>query len=122
MIVDEIGTKEEVAAVKGSAQRGIVFIGTAHGVALANPDLNALVGGTQSVILSDAVARYGTVLAHSSPTHMGIRVIAGEEPPGVDSQFLAISCSSSQATGMYVQNSMCIKLRSSTLRMILWAM
>lgn len=63
VVVDEIGTAQEVAAVKGSAQRGIVFIGTAHGVALANlianPDLNALVGGTQSVILSDAVARRG---------------------------------------------------------------
>ncbi|KAK9834996.1 hypothetical protein WJX81_003102 [Elliptochloris bilobata] len=61
VVVDEIGTAQEAAAVKGSAQRGVVFIGTAHGIALANlianPDLNLLVGGTQTVTLSDAEAR-----------------------------------------------------------------
>jgi len=60
-VVDEIGNAKEAAAVKGSAQRGVVFIGTAHGVALgnlvANPELNSLVGGTQAVILSDVEAR-----------------------------------------------------------------
>lgn len=61
VVVDEIGNAKEAAAVKGSAQRGVVFIGTAHGVALgnlvANPELNSLVGGTQAVILSDVEAR-----------------------------------------------------------------
>lgn len=68
-MVDEIGTAQEAAAVKGSAQRGVIFIGTAHGVALsnlvANPDLNSLVGGTQAVILGDEAARRAApVLTH----------------------------------------------------------
>lgn len=61
LMVDEIGTAQEAAAVRGSAQRGVVLIGTAHGVALANlvanPDLNSLVGGTQAVMLGDDMAR-----------------------------------------------------------------
>jgi len=43
-VVDEIGSSEEVRAVKSIAQRGVMLVGTAHGVSLSslitNPELN----------------------------------------------------------------------------------
>ena len=60
-MVDEISNAAEVAAVKGIAQRGIVMVGTAHGTSLEaliiNPELNPLVGGVHTVIVSDMQAR-----------------------------------------------------------------
>ncbi len=57
VIVDEIGTEEESFAARTIAERGVQLIGTAHGVILENilknPTLSDLVGGIQSVILSD---------------------------------------------------------------------
>ena len=61
IVVDEIGSAAEVAAVRGIAQRGIAMVGTAHGTDLssfiANPDLNSLIGGIHQVTLGDVEAK-----------------------------------------------------------------
>lgn len=61
IIIDEIGTEFEAAAAKTIAERGVQLIGTAHGNVLENlirnPVLVDLVGGVQSVTLSDEEAR-----------------------------------------------------------------
>ena len=68
VVVDEIGSPAEAAAVRGIAQRGVAMVGTAHGTdlssLLANPDLNSLIGGVHQVTLGDAEARSG-------PGHIG---------------------------------------------------
>lgn len=66
IIVDEIGTEAEAAAARTIAERGVQLIGTAHGNSLenliANPTLSDLVGGIQTVTLSDEEAkRRGTM-------------------------------------------------------------
>ncbi|KAL3153362.1 hypothetical protein ABBQ38_011703 [Trebouxia sp. C0009 RCD-2024] len=62
VVVDEIGSPAEAAAVRGIAQRGIAMVGTAHGTDLssliANPDLNSLIGGVHQVTLGDLEARH----------------------------------------------------------------
>ena len=61
IIVDEIGTEAEAAAARTIAERGVQLIGTAHGNTLENlimnPTLSDLVGGVQTVTLSDDEAR-----------------------------------------------------------------
>ena len=61
IIVDEIGTAAEAAAARTIAERGVQLIGTAHGNTLENlvmnPTLSDLVGGVQTVTLSDDEAR-----------------------------------------------------------------
>jgi stage III sporulation protein SpoIIIAA len=61
IIVDEIGTEAEAAAARTIAERGVQLIGTAHGNTLdnliMNPTLSDLVGGVQTVTLSDEEAR-----------------------------------------------------------------
>ena len=64
VIVDtsnEIGTELEAAAARTIAERGVQLIATAHGQTLenllVNPTLNDLLGGIQSVTLSDEEAR-----------------------------------------------------------------
>lgn len=61
IIVDEIGTAAETAAARTIAERGVQLVGTAHGNTLenlvANPTLSDLVGGVQTVTLSDEEAR-----------------------------------------------------------------
>ena len=61
IIVDEIGTEAEAAAARTIAERGVQLIGTAHGGSLENlilnPTLSDLVGGVQTVTLSDEEAR-----------------------------------------------------------------
>jgi len=61
IIIDEIGTDLEAAAARTSAERGVQLIATAHGNSLENlimnPTLSDLVGGIQSVTLSDEEAR-----------------------------------------------------------------
>eukprot|EP00026_Physarum_polycephalum_P002441 Phypoly_transcript_02447.p1 GENE.Phypoly_transcript_02447~~Phypoly_transcript_02447.p1 ORF type:complete len:756 (+),score=77.56 Phypoly_transcript_02447:1-2268(+) len=56
IVVDEIGTTQEVEAAKTIAQRGVAMVGTAHGedlhTLLKNPTLRGLIGGVQQVILS----------------------------------------------------------------------
>lgn len=61
IIIDEIGTNAEAEAARTIAERGVVLIGTAHGITLenlvSNPTLSDLVGGIQSVILGDDEAK-----------------------------------------------------------------
>lgn len=61
IIIDEIGTDLEAAAARTIAERGVQLIATAHGNSLENliqnPTLSDLVGGVQSVTLSDEEAR-----------------------------------------------------------------
>jgi hypothetical protein len=75
IVIDEIGTELEAAAARTIAERGVQLIATAHGQTLenlmVNPVLNDLLGGIQSVTLSDEEARRrGTqksVLERKSP-------------------------------------------------------
>ncbi len=61
IVIDEIGTEQEALAARTIAERGVQLIGTAHGNSLENllmnPTLSDLVGGIQSVTLSDEEAR-----------------------------------------------------------------
>jgi stage III sporulation protein SpoIIIAA len=61
IVIDEIGTELEAAAARTIAERGVQLIATAHGQTLenllVNPTLNDLLGGIQTVTLSDEEAR-----------------------------------------------------------------
>lgn len=61
IIIDEIGRELEAQAARTIAERGVQLIGTAHGNTLENllrnPTLSDLVGGIESVTLSDDEAR-----------------------------------------------------------------
>lgn len=61
VVIDEIGTELEAMAARTIAERGVQLIGTAHGITLENlmlnPTLSDLMGGIQSVTLSDEEAR-----------------------------------------------------------------
>ena len=61
IIIDEIGREQEAVAARTIAERGVQLIGTAHGGTLENlllnPTLSDLVGGIESVTLSDEEAR-----------------------------------------------------------------
>lgn len=61
IIIDEIGRQLEAEAARTIAERGVQLIGTAHGNSLdnlmMNPTLADLIGGIQSVTLSDEEAR-----------------------------------------------------------------
>ncbi len=75
VVIDEIGTELEAAAARTIAERGVQLIGTAHGQTLENlllnPTLSDLVGGIQTVTLSDEEARkrgsQKTVLERKAP-------------------------------------------------------
>jgi stage III sporulation protein SpoIIIAA len=75
IVIDEIGRELEAEAARTIAERGVQLIGTAHGNTLENlllnPTLSDLVGGIESVTLSDEEAhRRGTqktVLERRSP-------------------------------------------------------
>ena len=75
IIIDEIGTELEAYAARTIAERGVQLIGTAHGTSLENllmnPTLSDLVGGIQTVTLSDEEARrrgtQKTVLERKAP-------------------------------------------------------
>jgi stage III sporulation protein SpoIIIAA len=61
IVIDEIGTELEAQAARTIAERGVQLIATAHGNTLENlmlnPTLCDLVGGVQTVTLSDEEAR-----------------------------------------------------------------
>ena len=61
IVIDEIGRELEALAARTIAERGVQLIGTAHGNTLQNllinPTLADLVGGIESVTLSDEEAR-----------------------------------------------------------------
>jgi stage III sporulation protein SpoIIIAA len=75
IVIDEIGRELEATAARTIAERGVQLIGTAHGNTLENlllnPTLSDLVGGIESVTLSDEEARrrgtQKTVLERRSP-------------------------------------------------------
>jgi hypothetical protein len=61
IVIDEIGTEMESVAARTIAERGVQLVGTAHGNTLdnlmMNPTLADLIGGIQSVTLSDEEAK-----------------------------------------------------------------
>ena len=61
IVIDEIGRELEAIAARTIAERGVQLIGTAHGNTLENlllnPTLSDLIGGIESVTLSDEEAR-----------------------------------------------------------------
>ncbi|HKZ54621.1 MAG TPA: R3H domain-containing nucleic acid-binding protein [Anaerolineales bacterium] len=61
IVIDEIGRELEAAAARTIAERGVQLVGTAHGNSLENlllnPTLSDLIGGIESVTLSDEEAR-----------------------------------------------------------------
>ncbi|HEY8735568.1 MAG TPA: R3H domain-containing nucleic acid-binding protein [Candidatus Dormibacteraeota bacterium] len=61
IVIDEIGTELEAGAARTIAERGVQLVATAHGSSLenllVNPTLNDLLGGIQTVTLSDEEAR-----------------------------------------------------------------
>jgi hypothetical protein len=75
IIIDEIGRELEAEAARTIAERGVQLVGTAHGNSLENillnPTLADLVGGIESVTLSDEEARrrgtQKTVLERRAP-------------------------------------------------------
>lgn len=82
IIIDEIGRELEATAARTIAERGVQLIGTAHGNTLdnllLNPTLSDLVGGIESVTLSDEEARrrgtQKTVLERRAPPTFDILV------------------------------------------------
>ena len=82
IIIDEIGRELEAIAARTIAERGVQLIGTAHGNSLENllmnPTLSDLVGGIESVTLSDEEARRrGTqksVLERKAPPTFGVLI------------------------------------------------
>jgi stage III sporulation protein SpoIIIAA len=75
IVIDEIGRMQEAAAARTINERGVQLIGTAHGRTLENlllnPTLSDLIGGIESVTLSDEEARrrgtQKTVLERRAP-------------------------------------------------------
>lgn len=61
VVIDEISTEQEAAAARTIAERGVQLLATAHGITLQNlvqnPTLSDLIGGIQTVTLSDEEAR-----------------------------------------------------------------
>jgi hypothetical protein len=82
IVIDEIGTELEALAARTIAERGVQLIGTAHGNSLdnlmMNPTLADLIGGIQSVTLSDEEARRrGTqksILERKAPPTFGVMI------------------------------------------------
>jgi stage III sporulation protein SpoIIIAA len=82
IVIDEIGREREAEAARTIAERGVQLIGTAHGNTLENlllnPTLSDLIGGIESVTLSDEEARrrgtQKTVLERRSPPTFDILV------------------------------------------------
>ncbi len=82
IVIDEIGTDLEAQAARTIAERGVQLVATAHGNTLENlmlnPTLSDLIGGIQSVTLSDEEARrrgtQKTVLERKAPPTFNILV------------------------------------------------
>jgi hypothetical protein len=82
IVIDEIGREMEALAARTIAERGVKLIATAHGNTLdnllLNPTLSDLVGGIESVTLSDEEARrrgtQKTVLERRAPPTFTILV------------------------------------------------
>ncbi len=82
IVIDEIGRELEAMAARTIAERGVQLIGTAHGNSLdnllLNPTLADLVGGIESVTLSDEEARrrgtQKTVLERRAPPSFDVLI------------------------------------------------
>ncbi|HQE93882.1 MAG TPA: R3H domain-containing nucleic acid-binding protein [Anaerolineae bacterium] len=82
IVIDEIGRELEALAARTIAERGVQLIATAHGNTLENlllnPTLSDLVGGIESVTLSDEEARrrgtQKTVLERRAPPTFDVLV------------------------------------------------
>lgn len=82
IVIDEIGRELEAIAARTIAERGVQLIGTAHGNTLdnllMNPTLSDLVGGVESVTLSDEEARrrktQKTILERRAPPTFDVLV------------------------------------------------
>ncbi len=82
IVIDEIGRELEAQAARTIAERGVQLIGTAHGNTLENillnPTLSDLIGGIESVTLSDDEARrrgtQKTVLERRAPPTFSVLV------------------------------------------------
>jgi stage III sporulation protein SpoIIIAA len=82
IVIDEIGTELDAAAARTIAERGVQLVATAHGNELhnlmMNPTLSDLIGGIQSVTLSDEEARrrgtQKTVLERRAPPTFDVLV------------------------------------------------
>jgi hypothetical protein len=82
IVIDEIGREQEAEAARTIAERGVQLIGTAHGQTIdnlmMNPTLNDLIGGIESVTLSDEEARrrgtQKTVLERRAPPTFDVLV------------------------------------------------
>jgi stage III sporulation protein SpoIIIAA len=82
IVIDEIGRELEAVAARTIAERGVQLIGTAHGKTLENlllnPTLSDLVGGIESVTLSDEEARrrgtQKTVLERRAPPTFSVLI------------------------------------------------
>jgi stage III sporulation protein SpoIIIAA len=82
IVIDEIGRELEAQAARTIAERGVQLIGTAHGNQLdnlmLNPTLTDLIGGIESVTLSDDEARrrgtQKTVLERRAPPTFDVLV------------------------------------------------
>ena len=61
IVVDEIGSREEVTSARKISQQGVSLVATTHAVSLRslirNPELNSLVGGLATVTLGDEAAQ-----------------------------------------------------------------
>jgi stage III sporulation protein SpoIIIAA len=106
IIIDEIGREQEAEAARTIAERGVQLIGTAHGRTLSNlllnPTLSDLVGGIESVTLSDEEARrrstQKTVLERRSPPTFDVLIEI------VDRQHLIVHHDVSQAVDAILRN------------------
>jgi stage III sporulation protein SpoIIIAA len=116
VVIDEIGRELEAVAARTIAERGVQLIGTAHGNTLdnllLNPTLSDLIGGVESVTLSDEEARrrktQKTILERRAPPTFGVlieiearqrlivhrsvaesvdAVLRGRQPPGVSLRY-----------------------------------
>ncbi|NTV35805.1 MAG: AAA family ATPase, partial [Anaerolineaceae bacterium] len=82
IVIDEIGRELEAIAARTIAERGVQLVATAHGRTLENlllnPTLSDLIGGIESVTLSDEEARrrgtQKTVLERRSPPTFDVLV------------------------------------------------
>lgn len=60
MVIDEIGRPKEVKAARTCKQRGVRLLASAHGdlrKLLKNGELNGLLGGIESIVMGDAMAK-----------------------------------------------------------------
>jgi stage III sporulation protein SpoIIIAA len=115
IIIDEIGREREAAAARTINERGVQLVGTAHGHTLENlllnPTLSDLVGGIESVTLSDEEARrrgtQKTVLERRAPPTFALLIEIQDR-----NTFLVHTDVTSSVDGMLRGYPMAIELRS----------